>query len=91
MGGVAEMILDGILCQTCGVFIGGETGYARSCSSCDPSEQEDSDDEDLEIDHEVEFCCECTWFPISASSAFCPMIKKKVKRLTSARYCEFAE
>lgn len=32
MGEVADMILDGTLCDQCGVFIGEAVGYPRSCS-----------------------------------------------------------
>ena len=36
MGDIAEMILDGILCEQCGVFIDFEiTGYPRLCNDCE--------------------------------------------------------
>lgn len=36
MGEAAEMILEGILCQSCGGFIDGEeTGYPRDCEDCE--------------------------------------------------------
>lgn len=34
MGEVAEMILDGTLCQSCGVFIGEGEGFPRECAYC---------------------------------------------------------
>lgn len=34
MGDIAEMILEGILCQDCGSFIGEATDYPRSCDDC---------------------------------------------------------
>ncbi len=36
MGELSEMILDGILCQECGVFIenGEALGVPRSCEDC---------------------------------------------------------
>jgi hypothetical protein len=34
MGDVADMMLDGTLCQTCGEYLGNPTGYPRSCRSC---------------------------------------------------------
>jgi hypothetical protein len=52
MGEVAEMLLDGTMCETCGEFIGDAVGYPRSC--CDKThcnylaEMEDCDDDDDE-------------------------------------------
>lgn len=35
MGDIAEMIINGILCEQCGVFIDfEEIGYPRLCNSC---------------------------------------------------------
>lgn len=35
MGEIADMMLDGMLCQECGVFIDDDqSGYPRSCKSC---------------------------------------------------------
>ncbi len=38
MGEVAEMMLDGTLCQQCGTYIdhGQALGFPRSCSDCKP-------------------------------------------------------
>jgi|GEM_PF-1785760 len=37
MGDIAEMILEGVLCQVCGELIDGEEpGYPRDCESCIP-------------------------------------------------------
>lgn len=36
MGEVAEMILEGLLCEECGDFIDGEEpGYPRKCEGCE--------------------------------------------------------
>lgn len=36
MGETTELILDGILCELCGVFISEEgCGYPRSCEDCE--------------------------------------------------------
>lgn len=36
MGESADMILNGVLCQSCGGFIDGEeTGYSRNCEDCE--------------------------------------------------------
>jgi hypothetical protein len=35
MGEIAEMILEGILCQVCGEYIDDEPcGYPRTCEEC---------------------------------------------------------
>jgi len=34
MGEVADMMLDGTLCEGCGVFMGDEVGYPRKCKAC---------------------------------------------------------
>ena len=34
MGEYAEMMLDGTMCSSCGVFIGADTGYPIECKSC---------------------------------------------------------
>ena len=36
MGEIADAMIDGELCQECGVYIGPATGYPRSCSDCKP-------------------------------------------------------
>jgi hypothetical protein len=36
MGEIADMILDGTLCQQCGTFIGHPVDYPRYCSDCKP-------------------------------------------------------
>lgn len=39
MGETTELILDGLLCQSCGSFIDGETsGYPRDCEDCEGDE-----------------------------------------------------
>lgn len=35
MGDVAEMVIDGVLCQACGCFIGDAVGFPRSCDDCE--------------------------------------------------------
>lgn len=35
MGEIADMILEGIICATCGLFIDGEQpGHPRECEDC---------------------------------------------------------
>ena len=37
MGKIAEMMLDGTLCEKCGAVLGGESpGYPRYCKGCNP-------------------------------------------------------
>ena len=41
MGEYADMVLDGTMCQGCGVFLGAESpGYPRSCRECRPAEKQ---------------------------------------------------
>lgn len=36
MGEITDMVLDGLLCEQCGVFIDGNaSGYPRTCNDCD--------------------------------------------------------
>lgn len=41
MGEAAELILDGIVCETCGSYIedGEEPGHPRKCSDCKPKKK----------------------------------------------------
>ena len=39
MGEIAEMMLDGTLCQGCGEFMGDACGYPRSCAGCAKEER----------------------------------------------------
>ena len=34
MGDIADMILEGILCEECGVYIGDGGGFPRTCDGC---------------------------------------------------------
>ena len=34
MGEIADMMLDGTLCEGCGTYLGDETGYPGYCSAC---------------------------------------------------------
>jgi hypothetical protein len=36
MGEIAEMVLEGVLCEQCGCLIDGlESGYPRKCEDCE--------------------------------------------------------
>jgi Zn finger protein HypA/HybF involved in hydrogenase expression len=35
MGEVADMMLDGTLCEGCGIFMGDDVGYPRKCPDCE--------------------------------------------------------
>jgi uncharacterized Zn finger protein (UPF0148 family) len=39
MGDIAEMMLDGTLCQGCGVYMGKGDGYPVSCAACQRPER----------------------------------------------------
>ena len=50
MGEIAEMMLDGTLCQVCGSVIDGDTpGYPRTCEDCAKDEVV-SDIEEIDYD-----------------------------------------
>lgn len=34
MGEYADMMINGALCEWCGVFVGDEVGYPRKCPKC---------------------------------------------------------
>jgi hypothetical protein len=36
MGEMADMMIDGTCCQSCGIYLGDPTGYPRYCSDCKP-------------------------------------------------------
>jgi hypothetical protein len=40
MGEIAEMMLDGTLCEGCGEYMGDECGYARRCHYCRKMEKQ---------------------------------------------------
>lgn len=40
MGEVAEMVVEGVLCEVCGAVVDGEaTGYPRQCDICEDEEE----------------------------------------------------
>lgn len=41
MGDVADAMLDGTLCEGCGVFMGDDVGYPRKCDDCARVERAD--------------------------------------------------
>lgn len=40
MGEIADMMLEGVLCEGCGVYLGEGGGYAQRCASCKRDERE---------------------------------------------------
>lgn len=40
MGEIAEMMLDGELCEQCGVYMGGASGFVRICGGCRQDSQQ---------------------------------------------------
>lgn len=48
MGDIADMTLDGVLCQYCGVYIGKGNGYPESCGC-----HEEDDDEQLLLERRL--------------------------------------
>ncbi len=41
MGEIADMMIEGAMCQGCVEYIVDDTGYPRWCSSCEPDDTED--------------------------------------------------
>lgn len=35
MGEITEMMLEGELCELCGVYLGEAVGYPRKCADCE--------------------------------------------------------
>jgi hypothetical protein len=63
MGDVADAMLDGDLCEQCGVYMEGGAGYPQTCSACRRANREQS---------------ALTIRPMAAKVA-CPTCGKKVK------------
>ena len=40
MGEIADLVLDGVICQQCGCFIGDPAGYPRDCEDCEEENQQ---------------------------------------------------
>lgn len=53
MGEIADMMINGLMCQYCGEFIGDfdEPGHPRSCGCVD--EEDDEEEEKIKIPHRV--------------------------------------
>lgn len=45
MGDIAEMMLEGTLCEGCGVYMGEGDGYPVRCEDCTTEESGDDDAE----------------------------------------------
>lgn len=41
MGEIADMMLEGILCQYCGEYLGDGDGFPQSCSCCGGDDEDD--------------------------------------------------
>jgi hypothetical protein len=71
MGDIADMILEGDLCEYCGAYVGVVNGKIIDCGCHD-------DDDDS---NHIEYCCECPDFPPGKMSYRCLTINKSVGRL----------
>jgi hypothetical protein len=45
MGEIADAILEGDLCEICGVYLGEGDGFPRTCTGCGGDADEDLDDD----------------------------------------------
>ena len=41
MSNFVDLMLDGVICQCCGQFVGDAVGYPRSCGGCETPELPD--------------------------------------------------
>lgn len=41
MGDIADMMLDGALCEGCGAYMGGGDGYPQRCAGCRTEDKKD--------------------------------------------------
>ncbi|KKN77930.1 hypothetical protein LCGC14_0354950 [marine sediment metagenome] len=41
MGDIADMMLDGTLCEGCGEYLGTDAGYPQYCAGCEPDQIDD--------------------------------------------------
>lgn len=39
MGDIADMMLDGTLCEGCGMYIGSDNGFPTYCYDCKPEKK----------------------------------------------------
>jgi hypothetical protein len=44
MGDIADMMISGVLCQVCGVYLGEEQGYPITYDGCKKDEEENSNE-----------------------------------------------
>lgn len=44
MGDIAEMMLEGILCEGCGEYMGAACGHPRKCGGCSGNAYRDPED-----------------------------------------------
>jgi len=48
MADTAKLIQEGVLCESCGEYIGQPVGHTRECKACRMLDGEDVDEEDEE-------------------------------------------
>ena len=72
MGEYAEMMFDGTMCSSCGVFIGADTDYPIECSSCNKTTKaaEKQDRKEANIERNAR-----------QKKTRCPICNKKVKEV----------
>ena len=73
MGEIAEMMLEGAMCEECGEFIddGEECGYPRLCAACQPQHESGLDADIFEIPRLLQ----------RAAKVACPECGKLVKEI----------
>ncbi len=58
MGEIADMMLDGTLCEGCGVYMGDDCGYSRRCAGCRKQDKLVTAPKE-KVKHEFLTCPEC--------------------------------
>lgn len=67
MGDVAEMMVEGVLCEICGEFIGEAVGHPRRCGGC-KDEDWHCDQCGEPVEEGASFCsedCETQWWELN--------------------------
>ena len=77
MGEIAEMMLDGTLCEQCGVYMGDATDFPRLCPSCAKAARKAG--RQIENLGSLGYCDAGPVAPLKNKKVSCPECGKRVK------------